>query len=354
MAVNWNHSVISRAWGERGIERLASLVNVLLLLALSYTLAQFTWALWPTPVSVQRPMAVASAAPGSAPAAMTSFADIANWHLFGKYEAVANTPPPVAGPPPETPLNLTLRGVIASNNRADARAIIADQSGKESHYGMDAELPGGALLKEIHADHIILSRNNQNETLSLPKNPSDGPPAGGLPADTSLPSPLPTAPSGDLPEDAAIGTPEIGPDTVGEPDPGIVPPPEGALPEPAATPGAPGAAEAAGQDDIGALLRNYRDALAANPTSLIGLVQTEPVMEGDKFLGYRVQPGSDPTLFQRAGLQPGDVVTAVNGIVLDDPAKGAQVVTALAAASTISLAVNRNGEAKSVSLSITE
>ena len=318
ISAGWNNS-LTRALRERGVEHLVPLVNGVLVLALAYSFAQLTWTLWPAPVIVDRP-----ALPASSPQATNTTnaplaaGDIVNWHLFGKPEA-AGSPQAAPETAPETPLNLSLRGVAASDDPTSAWAIIANEGGKESAYAINGELPGGAILKEIHADHVILLRNNRNETLSLPKNP-DPNRAAALPA-----VPLPDAANTPPPN---LGTPEINEPV--EPDRAINPE----------------------QPEVGAMLRNYRDALAANPQSLIGLAQTEPVQESGKFLGYRLQPGSDVVLFQRLGLEPGDLVTAVNGVILDNPAKGEEAVKALATASQLQLAITRNGESKTLSFPI--
>lgn len=313
----WNN-ILRGLLRAQSAERLAPLVNVMLIVALSYTLAQLTWSLWPAPATQdQAPRrAIAAAAPAAETRAPGS--EIAAWHLFGNAAPTAQEASPA--PTPETPLNLTLRGVIASEDAASARAIIAEQGGKENPYAVEAQLPGGAVLKEIHADRIILTRNNRDETLSLPKTAMSG----GAPGQPDVAPP----PGAMLP--GITGAPED--DEIGGP----------ATPE-------PGVAE---QADVGVMLRNYRDALAANPQSLVGLVLTEPAQEGSKFLGYRLQPGSDVTLFQRLGLEPGDLLTAVNGVALDSPEKGQQALSALAQANELQLTVTRNGEPKSLAFPI--
>ena len=94
---------------------------------------------------------------------------IAAWHLFGD----PAEQPQVQAPPeeeiPETKLNLVLRGVMAVEDEGRAQAIIAKPGGDEQHYGVGDSLPGGAVLKEIKPASVILLRNGQFETLSLPK-----------------------------------------------------------------------------------------------------------------------------------------------------------------------------------------
>lgn len=322
---------------------LPMLLSILLLLVLAQSFARLTWAAWPAPVAVPAPaLKTAAAVDSAAPTQVASVSsDIANLHLFGLYQvqtqavAVAPTAPAIA---PETRLNLILRGVVASDDAADARAIIADPSGKQDHYAVNAQLPGGAVLKEIHTDRVILAHNNQNETLSLPKTDAAG--GGAAPGFDPGLTGLPVAPQVDT---SAEQYEQYIPEENFE-DPNAVPPEY--YEDPAAAEYNP--------EDTGAALRNYRDALSKDPQSLAGLGQAEPVREGDKFLGFRLQPGNDPALFGQFGLEPGDVITAVNGVTLDNPAKGFAVLQNLTTATQLQVEVNRNGEAKTLAFDVGE
>lgn len=299
LPTSWNSAILQRVqW--RQAERGVPVVNALLVMLLAYTLAQLTWRVWPAAPQAEPPPRFVAPAVQAPPAG----AQIADWHLFGVPQAEQE-----AGPPPPTPLNLTLRGVFATQGE-HAYAIIADAQGKEEGYRLGAELPGGVMLKEIYPDHVILSRSGRPETLSLPKEP--------LPAGVAAPN-------------AGLIQP--------------VPVPQ-AIAAPVALP--PAATAAAGPENS-ALLRNYRDALKANPQSMAGLIPVEPVQAEGKVSGYRLLGGGDPALLGRFGLAAGDVVTAVNGITLDSAAKGAEAVKNLSAAHDLSLLILRNGEQKSFS-----
>jgi general secretion pathway protein C len=93
---------------------------------------------------------------------------IAGHHLFGRAEQnrpEVRTSPTVA---PETRLKLTLSGVIAAADpQQAARAIIAGPDGQDKSYTIDDRLPGGAVVKEIYPDRVILTRSGKYETLRL-------------------------------------------------------------------------------------------------------------------------------------------------------------------------------------------
>ncbi|AMO55811.1 type II secretion system protein N [Endozoicomonas montiporae] len=75
---------------------------------------------------------------------------------------------------PKTKLNLILRGALADIGASaeDSSAIIQGSS-QDKLYSPGDSLPGGVTLKEIHPDHVILSRNGQLEKLFFPDSGKD-------------------------------------------------------------------------------------------------------------------------------------------------------------------------------------
>jgi len=95
---------------------------------------------------------------------------IAPLHLFGlssQKSAPIKKAEPVAAP--VTKLNLKLNGVFASTPAENSLAIISTNARDEQLYAIDENLPGGAILKEVYADRVIIERSGQLETLLLPK-----------------------------------------------------------------------------------------------------------------------------------------------------------------------------------------
>src|SRR5690606_5996394 len=122
--------------------------------------------------------------------------EVARLHLFGEavttQEAVVEAVPRDA---PDTRLRLTLRGLFAARDPDQALAIVAEPGGDEKADRIGDPRPGGAELREIHADRIILSRAGRYETLRLPQEeaidgmgraPATAPVAGSLPEDPGL------------------------------------------------------------------------------------------------------------------------------------------------------------------------
>ena len=77
------------------------------------------------------------------------------------------------------------------------------------------------------------------------------------------------------------------------------------------------------------LAQGYRNQLYQNPGSLADVIQVTPASEGGKLVGYRINPGRDPAQFAKFGLKPGDVVTMINDVRLDDPQRALELYNLL-------------------------
>ena len=263
--------------------RIIAGVNVLVLLGLTYSLAAATWRMMPPPEALPAPQAATqptTSATAAPQAAVPAGRQLAGMHLFGELKVeVEEAPKPVDLP--VTQLKLTLKGLMASTVPEEARAIVADPSGKESFYKIGDKLPGNAELSEIHSDRIVLKRGTRFETLKLPKD-------------------------------------ELSPTEFKR------------------SAGAPSVADTPSSQTS---LRQYRDALLNDPASVGDIVQFKPHSSG----GYELQPGRDRQFLARSGLRPGDVVKSVDGIELDNPAKGLRLLRDLKGKDKIHLEIERDG-----------
>jgi len=77
-----------------------------------------------------------------------------------------------------------------------------------------------------------------------------------------------------------------------------------------------------------------------------------PVQEQGKLTGYRIYPAGNAPAFAQLGLHPGDVVTAVNGIPLTDPAQSMRILSALKTSEQITVTLQRNGQSQTVPLQL--
>jgi len=99
-------------------------------------------------------------------------------------------------------------------------------------------------------------------------------------------------------------------------------------------------------------LARVRDEVLKDPAKASEYVRVQPANVGGQLKGYRIYPGRDRSAFTQAGLRPGDLVTSVNGVQLDDPAKALQLLSDLSQAGQVTLVVERGGQAQTISLNL--
>ena len=258
-------------------------VTAVLVIAIAYQLATLTWTLVPgsTPVAA----ASARTGGGGATTPATDYGVLTGSHLFGEaaeQQAVVLAPVLDA---PDTTLSLTLKGILSKEGDLNGSVIIANSRNEEKAYyvGQTIEGADGAELHSVYSDRVLLNRNGRLETLRLPKELSTtGSPMG---SPMALSSPLPQA---------------------SQPAP-------------------------------------LREVLTENATRLADIVRLAPHVQEGQVVGFRVNPGRERATFEALGLQPGDVVTDINGTVLDDPSQGLAVFQALGESTQANVTVLRDG-----------
>jgi general secretion pathway protein C len=65
--------------------------------------------------------------------------------------------------------------------------------------------------------------------------------------------------------------------------------------------------------------------------------------EGGQVIGYKIRPGRDIERFKSYGLQADDIVTAVNGMPLNNPNKIMEIYRNMGNATSASLEIKRAG-----------
>jgi general secretion pathway protein C len=274
------------------------ILNLLLIVWIAWLLATMTWSLLtkPEPVGTALPEAVPITPQANLQENLVR--QLPNWHLFG--EVAPEAAPVKAIVPvdaPDTRLKLSLHGTFSSHDAELARAIIADERGDEEMYAVGDILPGNAELSEIQTDKVILLRGGRYEVLRLPRDTLTG---------------------------------DAGSATIS-------------------------AADAMQVNTTSERLQSLRQTLRQNPKSLFGLVRTIPKKDDQgKMIGYILQPGREPELFQQMGLKPGDVVTRINDINLDNLASGMQALRSVQSGDTVSMTVLRGTEQEDLSFRLPE
>lgn len=276
--------------------------TLLLTVMIGLQVSKLVWLLIPLPEPAPASAPAAPQPGNSTRARAQNINQLTSARLFGQFQREEASAATVADAP-DTNLRLKLRGILATDDAKRSRALIEAANGELLSYAVGSDVPGGAKLHSIHPDRVLLSRGGRLETLRLEK-------------------------------DAPI--------------------PDGSVVTTAAASSARGAGSAAQilGTDTAAKLTDIRNTLLEDPTKASNFLRLQPARVNGQMKGYRIYPGRDRDLFREAGLRPGDIVTAVNGISLDDPARGLQLLGDLSTASQINLQIERGGQAQSLSVTL--
>jgi general secretion pathway protein C len=217
-------------------------------------------------------------------------AAITNARLFGT-PPVEATPAQDAENAPQTTMPLILTGIIAADDPQNGLAILGANANATKVYAVGDSVPGGAKLHSVFGDRVVIDRGGRLETLALPRQ------AQGVSA------PAPSA--------AALQTESP-------------------------------------------VMDRMRKLMTDDPGLMADIMHPQPVFKQGKQQGFRVYPGRNRQAFLRLGLHPGDLVTAVNGTPLDDPARGQEIFRTLGSSSEAHITVMRNGQQQDISLNIAQ
>jgi len=271
-------------------ERMPFWVSLIFVILIAYYMARATWSLYPSSDDAlwAPPQSTVIGQPVAKQGnADEQYGDIVAAHLFGMATESGAAPEPTqTEDAPDTRLNLKLRATVATSETEIAHAIIADGSGNEKVYFMKDSVPGGAALHQVHVDRVILNRGGVLEALRLPKEFSGSP----------------------------------------------VPPPRSP------------------NQRTSAARTNVQELLNQNAATLTEIIRPQPFMPNGQLKGYRVFPGRNRQQFIALGLRPGDLVTEINGVALNNPAQGMEVFRSLGESTQVSVTIERNGRSQVLNL----
>lgn len=289
-------------------------ISLLLVITLGISLAKLMWlVITPVPAvnaNVENHTAVSN--PGINPhTAEKNFGKIiANLHLFGEIKktpvvtkAPANEAPKA---PPPVKLDLKLHGIVAYTNKKGF-ALISSNGQAQKVYGPGDKIDDNedVTVTKLFPDKVLINNRGTIVELLLPRKENNKATNISVPSrgqNRSMQnrghSPVPTNSHQQRPNPAA-------------PD-----------------------------------LSRFRQQVLSNPAKLMDVATPSPVFndETDEFMGFKVQPGSNRQIFRQIGLRANDIITSVNGIALDSPQKGAQVLGELQQASSITIEVKRGDQ----------
>ncbi|MEM9101227.1 MAG: type II secretion system protein GspC [Pseudomonadota bacterium] len=281
-----------------------------------YVLSQITWQVidLTTSNNETRPTVVLNpAASSSKLSEKINVSRIANSHIFGRPEVVKKTAAPVVktqDKPTETSLNAKLRAVFASTDVKLSNATI--ELGRDQNVYFIGDRFKGATLREVNLDHVIIERNGRREMLSMEKFAAKGSSS----SSTSTRS-VASKSSGDRDKKKRV-------------------------------------LDKRRDRRATAALLDLRKKVSENPMSVADVITGAPHMKDGQFIGFKIRPGKDRRLFSRLGLRSNDVVTSINGTVLDDPQTAMQMMGQMNSIEELNLSVLRGSQQVDLQFSLKE
>ena len=92
--------------------------------------------------------------------------------------------------------------------------------------------------------------------------------------------------------------------------------------------------------------------VAQNTAGFLEVVRPQPFMPNGQLKGYRIYPGPNRQQFAALGLRAGDLITEINGVVLNNPAQGTEVFRSLGGATQVTVTLERDGQPQVLSLNM--
>jgi type II secretion system protein C len=224
------------------------------------------------------------------------------------------TPPPVVT---TIDLHLKLLGTSLAT-RQKPFAIIEDQNGEQSLYTLGDEIPNAGKLISVQKSRVIIQVGAQQVAVEIPSDDLpqgvEGPP--GIPARAGIKRSLQMNPA-QIPR--ATAKSESGDDD--EPDIEV---------------------EEEGENRYALKRDDIRNALA-HSSQLFSEIHAIPNIQNGKVNGFtlsEIEPGS---VFEDLGLEDGDLLTAIDGKQLQNPAEAVGLLSTIQSRSALDITVMRDG-----------
>ncbi|MCW8093267.1 type II secretion system protein GspC [Alteromonas sp. ASW11-130] len=284
-------------------KQLHLLLVVLLSLYLLAFAARLVWQIIPEPTVSTPPVNIANTsqtARGSKRGGDIS--QIQRLNLFGEVRQDEQPPVEQVTEAPETQLNLTLTGVVASS-LVESGAAIIENRGTQNTYGLGEKIEGtNATLHQVFHDRVIIRNGARHETLML-----DGVDFAQAQKRTS---------SRMIPSNRPIQRDEEASRRISE--------------------------------EAAELAESLRD----KPASFTDFISITPQTQDGQLIGYQVRPGKSPELFEAVGLSTGDVIVQINGLDLTDAQQSMEAMNELREAQVLELTVSREGDMHTIYLDL--
>jgi len=280
-------------------------LNLLLLATIAFFGARVASTLVAARLAAPPTRVPVAAAPPSASAVVepeSAYAVIAERDVFNAVKHQGAETRDAGEPYKRTDLNLKLWGTALAHDPSESFAIIEDLAARrQGLYRVGDAVLDVATLARVEWDRVVLDRDSGEEVLEISSARASG-------------------------KDAA--------------------------PAGGAAPAAGGERIRKTADNKFLIDRRELESTVANINEVFTQARAVPFFENGKTVGFRVfaiKPGS---VFEKIGLQNGDVINRVNGVELTDPTKAISLFTELQNEGHIAVDLQRNKQAKNFSYEI--
>ncbi|XQW84807.1 type II secretion system protein GspC [Thalassotalea piscium] len=297
-------------------QKVAKVIIALLLIYVAFLVAKITWLLLDNNTSISVIDSDISAIKKQEQVSI-NLEPLKKLNLFGEYnktqqnvkvelETVENAP--------ETKLNLTLTGAVASDN-SDIAAAVIENNGKQATYGINEQITGTrATLSKVFNDRVLIKVNGKHETLMLDgfeykKNSSN-----------IVGRVQPVNPRRTTRKQSTFTTPKI--------------------------------VDQRHNESLSQSAQQFKDDISDDPGKITDYLRISPKRQAGNIVGYSLMPGKNGEFFTKSGLKAGDVAVEINGYDLSVASNAAQALQELQEQSEVSLIVDRNGDMTEILFSI--
>jgi general secretion pathway protein C len=230
--------------------------------------------------------------PAVVTAPQTLAAEISHWRLFG--QALQPMPQTATAVQPSS-LGLQLEGIIAGSQPP---LVMLRVGGEVRLLQVGDKVTSQVTVSAIEPDRVLISNQGRLEAIAFPKPAS---------LNQAQPSSASLAVSG--------GSPAVAKATTGA------------------------------RVDAAEVMQN--------PQSLMRFVTVAPLQENGALTGYALRPVPGQEAFmQQLGLEPGDVLTSVDGMPVTDPALLPRVMPLLGSGQPLNVMIERGGQPMSVTINL--
>ena len=205
---------------------------------------------------------------------------IGSAHLFGRVLVSEVADQVTPLEIPDSALNVVIKGILTLADAEQSVAILSVENAADKVFKVGAELKVGHRVHQIVADGVVVDHRGRLEMIRLPRASMADLAANNLTLDTN----------------SAVN------------------------------------------------LDQLRSEILSNPLALEQHIAFQPFTNNGTFVGYRVNAGNKPVMFQKLGLQANDIVASIDGVSIGELAGRMDILTNLSIASSLTLGVIRNGQ----------